>query len=212
MDLIWTQAFILCVCLSGVNSKLVWCEEGRGLSKSRWKSDKKSIINFGLAFCTKMDPLADLRRNAYKARSHFKPEEVRRRRETVQVELRKQKKEESLAKRRNFTTQSLPADSDDEIETEVSDSQVKPEIIWLSTRFTTENISLFQLSQLLPVLTQNIMSDEVETQLNATAQFRKLLSRERDPPIEQVIACGVVPRFVQLLASPNPMLQVPSAM
>lgn len=76
-----------------------------------------------------MDPLADLRRNAYKARSHFKPEEVRRRRETVQVELRKQKKEESLAKRRNFTTQSLPADSDDEIETEVSDSQVKPEII-----------------------------------------------------------------------------------
>lgn len=57
----------------------------------------------------------DNRRNAYKERSRFKPEEVRRRRETAQVEIRKQKKEENLAKRRNFNAQDMGDDSDDEL-------------------------------------------------------------------------------------------------
>lgn len=72
-----------------------------------------------------MDPLADLRRNAYKARSHFKPEEVRRRRETAQVELRKQKKEENLAKRRNLKTETLPDDSDEDVDITSIDAQVR---------------------------------------------------------------------------------------
>lgn len=71
-----------------------------------------------------MDPLTDLRRNAYKSRSHFKPEEVRRRRETAQVEIRKQKKEENLAKRRNLKDAPLDEDSDDEIDVG-TDSQVR---------------------------------------------------------------------------------------
>lgn len=70
-----------------------------------------------------MDPLADLRRSAYKARSHFKPEEVRRRRETAQVEIRKQKKEENLAKRRNFNIETLPDDSDEEADNFPVDAQ-----------------------------------------------------------------------------------------
>jgi hypothetical protein len=54
------------------------------------------------------------RQDAFKARGHFKPEEVRRRRETAQVEIRKQKKEENLAKRRNFNAQDYEDDSDEE--------------------------------------------------------------------------------------------------
>ena len=76
-----------------------------------------------------MDPLADLRRNNYKARNQFKPEEVRRRRETAQVEIRKQKKEENLAKRRNFNVESLPADSDDEDSGYPVDAQVYIKIL-----------------------------------------------------------------------------------
>jgi importin subunit alpha-6/7 len=64
------------------------------------------------------------RRNQFKAKSVFKPDELRRRREEQQVEIRKQKREENLAKRRGIITReggpglgsSLGAapDSDDE--------------------------------------------------------------------------------------------------
>ena len=42
------------------------------------------------------------RRNNFKAKSTFKPDELRRRREEQQVEIRKQKREENLAKRRGI--------------------------------------------------------------------------------------------------------------
>lgn len=74
------------------------------------------------------------RRTQFKAKGTFKPEELRRRREEQQVEIRKAKREENLAKRRGITARdgstvaglgaSLGAapDSDDEggnIETQV---------------------------------------------------------------------------------------------
>ncbi|KAK4984728.1 hypothetical protein LTR28_002270, partial [Elasticomyces elasticus] len=62
------------------------------------------------------------RKNTYKAKGAFKPDELRRRREEQQVEIRKQKREENLAKRRGIANRgdapgaSLGAapDSDDE--------------------------------------------------------------------------------------------------
>ncbi|PWZ33742.1 Importin subunit alpha-1a [Zea mays] len=52
----------------------------------------------------------------------------------------------------------------------------------------------------------------VEKKLEATTQFRKLLSIERSPPIEEVIKSGVVPRFVQLLTREDlPQLQFEAA-
>ena len=60
-------------------------------------------------------------RRQYKAKGQFKPDELRRRREEQQVEIRKQKREENLAKRRNLAiTSPTPhsgltgVDSDDE--------------------------------------------------------------------------------------------------
>ncbi len=72
------------------------------------------------------------RRTTFKAKNTFKPDELRRRREEQQVEIRKQKREENLAKRRGITGRSDGApgaalgaapDSDDEsmnIESQVS--------------------------------------------------------------------------------------------
>lgn len=66
------------------------------------------------------------RRTQYKAKNTFKPDELRRRREEQQVEIRKAKREENLAKRRGIagrdgTQMSAPGaslgasiDSDDE--------------------------------------------------------------------------------------------------
>jgi hypothetical protein len=53
-----------------------------------------------------------------------------------------------------------------------------------------------------------VFSENVGDQLAATAKFRKILSKERNPPIEKVIECGVIPRFVQFLSSDTNSLQV----
>lgn len=68
------------------------------------------------------------RRTQYKARNQFRPDELRRRREEQQVEIRRQKRDENLAKRRGIQTSEGAigvgggAESDDEataIESEV---------------------------------------------------------------------------------------------
>lgn len=57
-----------------------------------------------------------------------------------------------------------------------------------------------------------LMSEDLSAQLEATTQFRKLLSIERSPPIEEVIAAGAIPRFVTFLQrSDAPQLQFESA-
>jgi importin subunit alpha-6/7 len=58
---------------------------------------------------------------------------------------------------------------------------------------------------------QAIYSNNVNDQLPATMQFRKLLSQERNPPIDEVINANVIPRFIQFLRSPESSLQVGSS-
>merc|ERR1740122_346329 len=64
----------------------------------------------------------------------------------------------------------------------------------------------------IPQLSQMLMSEDAQGQFNATQQYRKLLSIEQNPPIQEVIAAGVVPRFVQFLREVNrPDLQFEAA-
>jgi hypothetical protein len=72
------------------------------------------------------------RRTQFKAKNTFKPDELRRRREEQQVEIRKAKREENLAKRRGITGvdgtrlgASLGAEADSDDDNVPSESQVR---------------------------------------------------------------------------------------
>ena len=75
------------------------------------------------------------RRTNFKAKSTFKPDELRRRREEQQVEIRKQKREENLAKRRGIGNReggapgaSLGAAPDSDDEGANTESQVSEDV------------------------------------------------------------------------------------
>jgi len=69
------------------------------------------------------------------------------------------------------------------------------------------NMSQSKLEQ-LPAMVQGVMGTDPAVQTECTTQFRRLLSIEKNPPIQQVIDAGVVPRFVEFLQrDDNPALQ-----
>ncbi|XP_046380855.1 LOW QUALITY PROTEIN: importin subunit alpha-4-like [Haliotis rubra] len=111
-------------------------------------------------------------------------EEMRRRRTEVTIELRKNKRDQHVLKRRNVPAQ----DSTD------SDDNEKP------------------TSQSLQTIVLNASSPDTTVQLSAVQAARKLLSSDRNPPIDDLIASGILPILVDcLLKDDNPSLQFEAA-
>ncbi|KAI8990056.1 armadillo-type protein [Pilobolus umbonatus] len=136
-----------------------------------------------------MDKTLPERKSNFKNKDVFGTDQVRNRRQKHTVELRKQKREENLSKRRNMNLPSASM-SDSEEEVEVDD---------------------INLHTNLMALIDAVNSNDVERQYDATTKFRKLLSKERNPPIKDVISTGVVPKFVEFLRSPHSLLQFEAA-
>lgn len=104
---------------------------------------------------------------------------MRRRRNEVTTELRKNKREETLQKKRNVPF----LDDDDE---------------------NTVNLASISLEKLV----LDAASPDLTVQLAAVQSARKLLSSDRNPPIDRLIQSGILPILVNCLMSPNSTLQV----
>ncbi|KAM7481817.1 hypothetical protein LguiB_006400 [Lonicera macranthoides] len=132
----------------------------------------------------------EVRKKSYK--TGVDADEARRRREDNMVEIRKNKREDNLLKKRRegnllLQSQQLP------------DSSHSP-------------AAIEKRLESIPSMVQGVWSDNPISQVEATTQFRKLLSIERSPPIDEVIKAGVVPRFVEFLGRPDlPQLQFEAA-
>jgi importin subunit alpha-1 len=124
------------------------------------------------------------RKEQYKKALDFS--QVHEKRVESTISLRRNKREESFAKKRNVGA------------------------VVFEKR--TVDASVIQKLEELPNLVAQVQSNDPVAQVEATTQFRKLLSIERNPPIQEVINTGVVPRFVQFLSFQQlPQLQFEAA-
>jgi|Transcript_82506 hypothetical protein len=117
-------------------------------------------------------------------------DEAKKRREEASITLRTKNRDALLTKKRQTTT------------SDVAESSLDGK----------KDTVILQQLQNLPQLVQAINSDDQQAQLQAALHFRKLLSIEHNPPIDEVIATGVVPRLIQFLkCGENATLQFESA-
>lgn len=96
----------------------------------------------------------------------------------MSVELRKAKKEDQLLKRRNLNI--------------IEDAEpLSP----------TENNDILPISTSIEEIVGGMHSSDETIQLQATQACRKMLSREKNPPIDNMIQQGIVPRCIEFLDS-----------
>lgn len=151
--------------------------------------------------------------NAYKSRGERDQQNQRRRRQDNAVQLRKNKREENLAKRRNINICSsdlLEGDSSEIKENIgnqndlVSASNIDSNIADLKNFNTPQPV--MPLDEIVKGILSNMQVMETNpskinfTQLHKSVQHcRKMLSREKKPPIDQIIEAGLVPYLSELL-------------
>jgi len=103
------------------------------------------------------------------------------------VELRKHKRDDTLQKRRNVPAQAADSTDEDDLK---------------------DNLTTASLEKIV----EKANSTEPATQLAAVQAARKLLSSDRNPPIDALINSGILPVLVGCLGSAdNPSLQFEAA-
>ncbi|XP_029555151.1 importin subunit alpha-8 [Salmo trutta] len=130
----------------------------------------------------------DDRLNKFKNKGK-EPSKLRERRIAECVELRKAAKNENFLKRRNISTLA-------------EDAVQSPE-------FNTDNeVTVTTIAEVVG----HVNSDCMERQTRGCQAARKLLSRERNPPLKEIVEAGLLSRFVEFLGrDDDPGLQFEAA-
>eukprot|EP00095_Tigriopus_kingsejongensis_P009141 maker-scaffold1632_size32774-snap-gene-0.10 protein:Tk09141 transcript:maker-scaffold1632_size32774-snap-gene-0.10-mRNA-1 annotation:"hypothetical protein DAPPUDRAFT_301494" len=166
-----------------------WPTTSREFKSSRLNSIVRAVVpieDFVANMAAQPDTNASERLKAFKNKGKD-TEELRRRRNEVSVELRKAKKDDMLSKRRNV---------------DVSDEPLSP------LQAHNGQNEIFTLEE----IEAGLLSADLSMQMQATQAARKMLSRERNPPIDGLIAAGLIPRLVAFLGyEAAPKLQFEAA-
>lgn len=109
--------------------------------------------------------------------------DIRNRRNEVSIELRKSKKDDQMNKRRNIDVNATSPLKE-------HNSPASP-------------VSNQPLYSSLEEIILHMSCDDPSLVLRATQAARKMLSQERNPPIENLIKHGIVPICVDFLESPK---------
>ncbi len=117
-------------------------------------------------------------------------EDARRKREESANDIRKVKRDEGLLKRRNFgSVTANPTASDCSINVDPNNTPAN----------AANDCSSSSSLVLLPVHVEALQSQDYAPQLEACIHIRKMLSVEKNPPIDTVLRSGIVPRIIEFL-------------
>jgi len=125
-------------------------------------------------------------------------EDLRRRRDSDTMQLRKSKREESLMKRRNANASPVPAHRLGS--TPVLTTSASPLTPATASAAPVDNctaaLSILSSESATQELLARFNGSDIAAALQATTQLRRMLSVEKDPPIEQVLKLNVLQRLV----------------
>ncbi|KRX01871.1 Armadillo-type fold [Pseudocohnilembus persalinus] len=123
-------------------------------------------------------------------------DKLKERRENNAIEIRRDKRNKDLNKKRQFnTTQnqgSMKSDSTSKDNFQGSDELRQKVEKWIRQTFTLTND--FQ------TIVQSINSNDIEQQHYGTIGLRKILSTEDNPPIQNAIDANLIPRLIQFIS------------
>ena len=121
--------------------------------------------------------------------------EGRRRREDTQVKIRKDKREQGLQKRRAMANMN-------EVPAATLGTNATEPMQTTSSSNSTGSTTLSRISKLKQQIHQTNPSQQ--SVYDAVEGFRKLLSVEINPPVQEVIDSGILPTLVQILTLTPP--------
>ncbi|CAM0145037.1 unnamed protein product [Urochloa decumbens] len=159
-------------------------------------------------------PSDEARRGAYKPRVDFS--RSRRRREDGLLALRRLDRDAGLFKRRRDETSpavhaSDPAPTPAEVESPAAGARPPPTPSSPPDAEAPRDAAESELEG-LSELVDKVCSDDTTSQLEATVQFRKLLSDEKNSTVIKIIRADVLPRFAEFLSRTGlPQLQMEAA-
>jgi len=147
-----------------------------------------------MSFIAAFETAAEAPSNRRTSKDGIDPEKMRRMRDDKLLQIRKSRRnDKAMVQRRR-----VEPDSEDGVDG-VDEAGMQQEQQQLQQQGGSVGGSTSSQLRELPMRTTELMSDQIELQHSGIVYFRKILSIAKNPPVDQVIQAGAVPRIISFL-------------